>query len=159
MDIQEKLNQLETELSLAKGILFSKKGVVDIKKCEDLLFDIKRGLPPAIQEASYLLAQKDRVIANAQKEAERIIAEAKQTADELVATSVITKRSEQIAAENCQKAEKYCNAVYDTARENVDKILKNIEDYLKDHLRIIQSNREELVTKVLPDVNKKSKPE
>ena len=59
MDIYGKIELLEEELSCATGLVFSKKSAVNVAKCESLLADIKRELPKAVQEASYIISQKD----------------------------------------------------------------------------------------------------
>ena len=77
MDIQDKIEQLDKELSEATNLIFNKKkGAVDIKKCQELLADIKRALPSSIQEASYIISQKESIIAQAEAKAEKTKAEA-----------------------------------------------------------------------------------
>ena len=157
MEINEKIAELENELALAKSLLFSKKGVVDIKKCEDLIYDIKRSLPTAIQEASYLLGQRDAILRSAEKEAGRILDEAKHQAEHLVETSEIVKKSEQIARENMEFAEKQCANIYSTTKSNIDIMLKHIEDYLGENLHIVRNNREELAGAIFTNKNKPKK--
>ena len=154
MEINDKIAELENELALAKSLLFSKKGVVDIKKCEDLIFDIKHSLPIAIQEATYLLGQRDSILRSAEKEANRILEDAKHQADHLVETSEIVKRSEAIARENLDYAEKNCANMYETTKANIDAMLKRIEDYLGDNLHIVRNNREELAGVIFANKNK-----
>ena len=150
MDIQDKIEQLDKELSEATNLIFNKKkGAVDIKRCQELLADIKRTLPSSIQEASYIISQKETIIAQAEAKAEKTKAEAKEKAEQLISESAIVAESQLIAEKNIKKAESQCAGMIETTKQKIDMMLKNIEDYLMDSLRIIRNNREELAGTIL----------
>lgn len=149
MDIREKIDQLDKEFQEATNIMFSKKGAVDIKKCQELLSDIKRGLPSSIQESGYIVAEKENILARATEQAEQMKKEAKEYAEHLVEESTIVTESQAIAEKNIKKAEATCSSMIETTKQKIDMMLKNIEDYLMDSLRIIRNNREELAGTIL----------
>lgn len=144
MDIKELIEELENELYEAKGVLFSNKAKVDVARCSEIISLIKRNLPTAIQEASYLISQKEKFVKQSEETAKNIIAEAKSQADRLVSESEIKKRSEKEAKEMVEQATAKCKELYENAKENIDKMLKNIEEYMMDNLHIVRNNREEL---------------
>lgn len=154
MDIRELLEELEKELADSKNIPFSKKGAVDLQKCETLIANIRRELPSAIQEATYLLSKRDQILADANDKAQRIIDEAKENASTIVSNSALVKASQQKADDELAVAEKRCSSIQNITRENIDKMLKSIEDYLMENLHIVRNNREELAGTILQSKKK-----
>jgi hypothetical protein len=149
MDIYDKISALERELSCATSLVFSKKSAVDVSKCESLLQDIKRALPASIQEASYIISQKDAIISSAVAQAELIEKEACAKVKEMLDESNIISKSKEIADKSLKDTEIKCSAMVENAQQKIDLMLKNIEEYLMDSLRIIRNNREDLAGEIL----------
>ncbi len=149
MDIYGRIELLERELDCATNLVFSKKSAVDVAKCESLLADIKMELPKAVQEASYIISQKDNIIRNAQAQAELIEKDAKQRADSMLDESAIIAKSQEIADKIIKEAETKCSLMVENAQKKIDLMLRNIEEYLMDSLRIIRNNREDLAGEML----------
>lgn len=156
MDIYELIDELENELSEGKNVLFSKKGVVDLKKCEKLISEIKQALPFTIQESKYTLSQKNKILSSAEEQAKKIIADAKEYAENMIQQSDISKLSEERAKLLMNKADDYSDNLEKITRKNIDKMLKSIEDYLMDNLHIVRNNREELAGSLLQSKKPKS---
>ncbi len=144
MDIVQIITELEQEFANSKNFLWSKKTLVNMDKCASLIAELKANLPPAIQEASYVLSKKDQILNNAVAEAKHTIAEAEFRAEQLVSSSEIFKKSEQASAELVEKANKKCEQLYAVTKENVDKLLRSVELYLDQNLAVIKRNRDEL---------------
>jgi len=144
MNIYELIEQLEDEFDTSKSFLWSKKSLVDIKKCAELVSELKRALPDAITEASYLLAQRDKILEDAKKSAEKTLAEANYRAEQLVNESSLVVKAENEARALVQDAQNKAEHFSNNAKCNVDKMLKSIEDYLMENLMIVRNNREEL---------------
>ena len=144
MDIVQIISELEQEFVNSKNFLWSKKTLVNMDKCASLIAELKANLPPAIQEATYVLSKKEQIMNNAHAEAKRTIAEAEFRAEQLVSSSEIFKKSEQAAQELMDRANKKCTQLYTVTKENVDKMLKSVEMYLDENLNIVRRNRDEL---------------
>lgn len=144
MDIVQIIDELEREFATSKNFLWSKKTLVNMDKCASLIAEIKANLPPAIQEASYVLSKKDQILNNAVAEAKHTIAEAEFRAEQLVSSSEIFKKSEQAAAEMVEKANKKCEQLYAVTKENIDRMLKSVEMYLDQNAAVVKRNRDEL---------------
>ena len=138
------LEELKEELISQKGFLWSKKNKDSITKCLSLVDDVQMNLPSALQEATYIITQKQKILAAAQDAANKIVAEATQKAQELTAENTITKQAQIEAEAMVGNANKRCNQLYSSTRDNIDKMLKAIEDYLTDNLHVVRNNREEL---------------
>lgn len=144
MDIIQLIEELEEEFSQGKNFLWSKKSLVNLERCAELIEDLKQNLPTALQEASYILTQKEKIISQANEIAEKTVKEAEFRAEQLVSESELIKKSEDEADEIISNANKRCNQLYNITKENIDKMLKAVEDYLVENLNIVRSNREEL---------------
>ncbi len=144
MELNNILEELKEELISQKGFLWSKKNKDSITKCLSLVDDVQMNLPSALQEATYIITQKQKILAAAQDAANKIVAEATQKAQELTAENAITKQAQIEAEAMVGNANKRCNQLYSSTRDNIDKMLKAIEDYLTDNLHVVRNNREEL---------------
>ena len=149
MDIYGKIEALERELSCATNLVFSKKSAVDVAKCTSLLQDIKRALPASIQEASYIISQKETIVSNALTQAEMIQKETNEKVQKMVDESYIKSKSQELADKTLKEAELKCDAMIENAQQKIDLMLRNIEEYLMDSLRIIRNNREDLAGEIL----------
>ena len=149
MEIYGKIEALERELSCATNLVFSKKSAVNVAKCESLLQDIKRALPTSIQEASYIISQKETIVSNAITQAEMIEKEATEKVQKMIDESSIIAQSKEIADKTIKETELKCSAMIETAQQKIDLMLRNIEEYLMDSLRIIRNNREDLAGEIL----------
>ena len=73
MDIIQLIEELEEEFSQGKNFLWSKKSLVNLDRCAELIEELKQNLPTALQEASYVLAQKEKIMAQAEENAEAVL--------------------------------------------------------------------------------------
>jgi len=144
MNIYDILAQLEAEVGEAKPGLFHKK--IDANRIAELVEELKNNMPKAVEEASYILAQKDKLIESAQADAQAILDDAKQKANDLVKESSITARAEEDAKKIEEVAIKKSEQLLDATKNNVDKLLKAVEDYLAEHLNIVHDSRDELTS-------------
>ena len=144
MDIIQLIEELEEEFSQGKNFLWSKKSLVNLDRCAELIGELKQNLPTALQEASYVLTQKEKIMSQAKEMADKTIKEAELRAEQLVGESELIKKSEDEAEEIINNANKRCNQLYNITKENIDKMLKAVEDYLVENLNIVRANREEL---------------
>lgn len=149
MEVNSIIDQLKEELISQKGFLWSKKNKDSITKCLSLIDEIKMALPGALQEAGYIINQKQKILSTAQETANQIIAEANLKAEALVSQDRIVKQAQGEVEALVASANKKCNQLYVSTRDNIDKMLKSIEDYLTDNLHVVRNNREELANGVI----------
>ena len=75
---------------------------------------------------------------------ERTIKEAELRAEQLVSESSLIRKTEEEAQEMMDNANKKCSQLYNVTKENIDRLLKSVEDYLLENLHVVRNNREEL---------------
>ena len=140
MDINQIIEELEAELAKSKNFLWGKKN----DRCMQLLDELKRNLPVALKEASYLLSQRDKILFQAQESAKKTLVEAEQRAEHIVSESELVRRAESEAEDIVETANRRTSQMYSATKSNLDKMLKSVEDYLTQNLHVVRNNREEL---------------
>ena len=148
MDITEVIDELEREFVNSKNFLWSKKTLVNMEKCATLISELKAKLPAAIQEANYIISKRDQIMNNANAQAKQITAEAEFRAQQMVSSSEIYKRSERESREVIKHAKAKCNELYGITRDNIDKLLMEVEKSLNQDLSMVKINRQELEIKI-----------
>jgi vacuolar-type H+-ATPase subunit H len=109
MDILHLVDRLEELFNESKPIWFTHSVVVDEDRMLDLIDQMRITIPDEIKKAQQLLAQRDRVLAQAQEEANRTIALAREKSEKLVdkdpTTLAAQVRAEQIINQARQESE------------------------------------------------------
>jgi len=144
MDLNDKIEELKEELISQKGFLWSKKNKDSITKCLNIIEEIKMALPSALQEAGYIVSQKQKILSSAQEAGNKIVADATLKAKQLVSQEKIVKEAQTEVENMVASTNKKCNQMYSSTKENIDRMLKSVEDYFAENLRVIRTNREEL---------------
>lgn len=110
MDILHLVDRLEELFNESKPIWFTHSVIVDEDRMLDLIDQMRVTIPEEIKKSQQLLAQRDRILAQAQEEASRTIALAREKAEKIVEDDPITAaaktRAEQIMAQAQMDSEK-----------------------------------------------------
>lgn len=103
MDILHLIDRLEEILNESRPFPFTRNVIVDEDKVLDLIDQMRVAIPDEVKKAQQLLAQRDRVLAQAQEEANRTLALAREKSDQLVERDAIVQaahvRAEEIIAQ------------------------------------------------------------
>jgi len=105
MDILHLIDRLEELFNDGSSLPFLKKVAIDEDKLLDLIDQLRLSIPDEIKKAQSILNQKERVLAQAQEEANRTITLAKEQAKKLVEKDLIVKDARMIADELIRKAQ------------------------------------------------------
>lgn len=144
MDVLKLLNEIEDILEESSSIPLSKKVVVDKKEFLEIIKEIRIKLPDEIKQAEWIREERQRILAEAQSEADTIVEQVKMQIEELVEDEEITKKANERAEEIINKAKSQAKEIRIGAREYGDQILKEVQDYLKNLGVTLDSNRNEL---------------
>lgn len=103
MDILHLIDRLEEILNESRPFPFTRNVIVDEDRVLDLIDQMRVAIPEEVKKAQQLLAQRDRVLAQAQEEANRTLALAREKSEQLVERDAIVQaahvRAEQIVAQ------------------------------------------------------------
>ena len=137
MDILQLIDRLEELFNESKNFPFTKNVMVDEDRMLDIIDQMRIAIPEEVKKAQQLLGQRDRVLAQAQEEANRTIEIARQKADQMVAKDMIaqeaSRRAEQILAQ---------------ARTDAEGVRADADDYVMDSLTQLQAELERISNQV-----------
>ena len=139
MDILHLVDRLEELFNESKPIWFTHSVIVDEDKMLDLIDQMRVTIPEEIKKAQQLLAQRDRILAQAQEEANRTIALAREKSDKLVEKDAVTEASQVRADQLIQQAKNECDQTKKDADEYVLQTLAGLEGELEKSLTQIKN--------------------
>lgn len=147
MDIQHLVDRFEQLLNESKRLPLSAYLLVNEDKIFNFIDQMRVAIPEEIKRANRIEADKERIIAQAQEEAERIRGLAKQEANELVKRDSITQSSQQRADNILERARRDADALRDDADTYVVEVLTKLEEDLLRSLAVVRNG----LTKVHKD--------
>ena len=158
MDILQLIDRLEELFNDAKAVPFTHNVVVDEDKMLELIDQMRIAIPEEVKKAQQIVAQRDRVMAQAQEEANRTLAIARDKADQLVQKDIVTqeaqRRADQILAQARAEAEGIRadadNYVLDTLMPLQDQIAK-VSNQVNNGVRMMQEEQMRKATSSVAD--------
>lgn len=103
MDILHLIDRLEEILNESRPLPFTHNVIVDEDKILDLIDQMRLAIPDEVKKAQQIYAQRDRVMAQAQEEANRRLELAREKSDQLVERDAVVQtakaRAEDIIAQ------------------------------------------------------------
>lgn len=144
MDVLKLIDEIEDILESSTSLPFSGKVMVDADELLEILKEIRIKLPDEIKQASWIKEERQRILAEAQKDADTILNEAELKLEELIEESEITKKAKETAEEIITKAQNNAKEIRLGALEYADNILYETQQNLKQLIDLLNDNRQEL---------------
>ncbi len=144
MEIFTLLETLEDILDKSRGVPFSNKCIVDKDEILDIIKEIRLKLPDELKQAKWVKEERQRILVEAQNEADEIIKEAENRIISMIDEHEITKKAYEKKVEIIETANEMSREIKSGTEEYADGILAGIEVALEDALKVIQNNRKEL---------------
>ena len=144
MEIFTLLEELEDILETSKTVPFSGKSVVDKEEVLEIIKEIRLKLPDELKQAKWIKEERQRILVEAQKEADDIVKEAENRIISMINENEITKKAYEKKAEIIETANEMSREISKGTKDYADNILEGLEVALEDALKIIQNNRKEL---------------
>jgi len=146
MDILQLVDHLEEILNQARPFPFTHNVIVDEDRILDIIDQMRVAIPDEVKKAQQLLAQRDRLMAQAQEEANRTLAIAREKSEQLVERDAIVQaaqaRSEQIIAQARLDVEGTRHEADDYVVETLTRLEMELDRYLtqvRNGIRTLQS--------------------
>jgi F0F1-type ATP synthase membrane subunit b/b' len=137
MDILQMIDRLEELLNESRPLPFTHNVIVDEDRMLDLIDQMRVSIPEEVKKAQQLLAQRDRLMAQAQEEANRTVNLARDRSTELVERDQVVQaaytQAEQI------KAQAYADG---------DAIRHEADEYVLETLRSLEMEMERALNQV-----------
>lgn len=150
MDILHLIDRLEELLNESRPLPFTHNVIVDEDRMLDLIDQMRVTIPEEVKKAQQQIAQRDRIIAQAQEEANRTLAIAREKSDQLVERDAIVEaakvQAEQIIAQSYleadnirHEADQYVFETLTRLEVEMDRALSQI----RNGIRALQISKEE----------------
>ena len=144
MEIFTLLETLEEALEKSRTIPFSDKCIVDKEEFFEIIKEIRIKLPDELKQAKWVKEERQRILVEAQKEADGIVKEAENRIIAMVDEHEITRKAYDQKTEIIETANEMSREISKGTKDYADSILQNIEESLGKALETIQNNRREL---------------
>ena len=128
----------------SRNVPFSTKCVVDRDEILEIVKEIRLKLPDEIKQAKWIKEERQRILVEAQNEANDIIKEAENRIISMIDEHEITRKAYEKKVEIIETANEMSREIKSGTEEYADGVLAGIEVALEDALKIIQNNRKEL---------------
>ena len=142
--LMELITMLDEVVRKAQPVPLSKKSMVDVAQIDDIATEMRLVLPKEVQQAQNVVADKNRIINDAKREAEEIIRKAEQRRAELLNQNSITKEAQKIAAEEIRNAQNRSKLIRTSTNEFTDNMLGRVEELLAKDLQNLRLMRKTL---------------
>ena len=133
MDILHLIDRLEELFNNSRPIPLTHNVIVDEDKFLDIIDQMRISVPEEVKKAQQVFSQKDRVMAQAQEEANRTLQLAREKADVLVEKEALV-----------QDAQRRAGQIIDQARVEAENVKTGADQYALDALMGLQTELERL---------------
>ena len=133
MDILHLVDRLEELFNESKPIPLTHSVVVDEDRMLEIIDQMRISIPDEVKNAQQIIAQRDRVLAQAQEEANRTVKLAKNKGDDIVARDAIVEAA-QIRADQ----------LLTQARAEAEVIRGEADDYIIESLTALEAELDRL---------------
>lgn len=128
MEIFALLETLEDILEKSKTVPFTTKSIVDKNEILDIIKEVRLKLPDELKQAKWIKEERERIIAEAQKDAEDIVKEAENRIISMIDEHEITKKAYEKKTEIIATANDIYREFSNNASSYADGVLKDVED-------------------------------
>lgn len=115
---------------------------------EDILYNfidrLRAVMPEAVHEAEWILREKDRILSDANNEAEAIIENAKLKLERIAGESEVVKLSKYQSDEIIESAKNVAKEVTQGAFGYADEVMQQLQSELEKTLQVVKKGREEI---------------
>jgi cell division septum initiation protein DivIVA len=151
MEIFTLLENLEDLLDSGTKVPFSSKVMVDREELQEILEDIRLKLPDELKQAKWVKEERQRILEEAQKEADNIVKEAENRIISMIDEHEITRKAYEQKAEIIETANEMYREMCKGTKEYADEILAKVESSVKQlgttidgALKTLEESRKEL---------------
>ena len=144
MEIFTLLENLEELIESGTKVPLSTKIMIDKEEVSEILEEIRMKLPDELKQAKWVKEERQRIIMDAQKEADQIVRETETKIISLVDDHEITRQALAQKEEIIESADKVAREITTGTREYADALLERLEEILKEALNVVHDNRKEL---------------
>ncbi|MBQ8298990.1 MAG: ATPase [Clostridia bacterium] len=144
MEVLTLLETIEEMLGRSANIPLTKRTLIDKEEILSVVNEIKLKLPDELKQAKWVKEERQKILVDAQKEANQLIKEAENRIIAMIDEHEITKKAYEQKTEIIDSANAFSKDLINGTKKYADDILAELEANLQDKLDIIKDNRKEL---------------
>ena len=144
MEIFTLLENLEELIENSKKMPFTNKIMIEQDEILDIIKDIRLKLPEDLKQAKWVREERERILAEAGKEADDVVKEAENRIIAMIDEHEITKKAYEQKNQIMEAANENSRQITQGAKEYADNILASLEKSLEKTLKEISQDRKEL---------------
>ena len=145
MNSDKLLEDLESLVLNASKMPFTSKKMIEEEELLQIIDDLKASMPEELEQSQKVLAEKDKIIADAQRHADSMVAQAKDYIAKLTEESELVRQAQEQANQIVVSATKSSDELKSSSITYAGDVLKYVETTLQKTLASIQQNRESLL--------------
>lgn len=146
MDIQHLVDRLEDLIDEGRHMPFSKYTMIDEERALELIDQMRISIPEEIEKAARVIAQKDRILAQANEEAARILQMTRQKGQELLDQETSVQAARQRAQAIIDQAKQDAARIASEADEYVVQVLRELEQRLQRNINEVRNGISEVAS-------------
>lgn len=139
MDIQHLVDRLEDLIDEGRHMPFSRYTMIDEETALEIIDQMRISIPEEIEKAARILAQRDRVLAQANEEAARVLQQARQKGQEMIDQDVSVQAAQNRAANVIEEARQEGERIKAEADAYVLAVLSKLEQNLIRNLNTVRN--------------------
>ena len=142
MDIQHLVDRLEDLIDEGRHIPFSKNTLIDEERALEIIDQMRISIPEEIEKAARVLAQRDRILAQANEEAARLVQLARERGDQMIDREALVQAAQNRAAN-----------IVEAARQEAESITGDADGYVLDTLTGLEQQLAKILAVVRNGIN------
>ncbi len=141
MDIEQIIDALEDKIDTCTTIPIWGRGIIDKEELLDMIAEVRVKFPDEMKQAKWVKEERQRIISDAQKEAQAIIKAAEEKIAAMVNEHDITQQAYEKANQIVESAQKNSHDIRMGANQYADDVLRALEEELIRTAETIRANR------------------
>jgi len=122
------------------------KLLVDGEEVRQILDEIKEEIPAEIQKAKAIVADRQHIIAEANREAETIIRVAEEKQKQMISQDEIVRQAQAKANDLIMQAQAKFKEMRKASNEYIDELMRHADESLSDNLAELRKTRQNIKT-------------
>ena len=144
MDILHLIDRLEELFNESRPIPFTHNVIVDEDRMLDLIDQMRVAIPEEVKKAQQVEAQRDRILAQAQEEANRTLSLAREKSEQLIERDAIVQSAQGRAEQIVAQIETDAEMTRREADQYVIDTLRTLETEMKHYLAQVRNGIQSL---------------
>lgn len=144
MDIQHLVDRLEDLIDEGRHMPFSKFTMIDEERALEIIDQMRISIPEEIEKANRIIAQRDRVLAQANEEAARILQLTRQKGEQMLDQDTTVEAAKQRAQMIIEQARQEAINITKEADQYVMQVLAKLEQNLLKELNVVRNGINEV---------------